>query len=219
MMFDQSFFGIAPKPFHSVDIDFPGRESLFVVDFQMPIPTEHQRIITSKFVCIDHRPSANCFHRQVQERLGSYILDHFNPNYPIALQNPENRDFVERASSSLTFSPSPKVGLIQLNLSTEKFIPVLTVQQDSHPNGMDGFENGGVAETDLLGNLSGRQLQLKELKDPQPGSIRDAQLIDPASGEIMEGVFTTLAAKLFPFDTIDFIARTPTAETTVVFPT
>jgi hypothetical protein len=71
----------------------------------------------------------------------------------------------------------------------------------------------------LLGDLPGREFQLKELDDPQPMLIGDAKLIDPAARKIMECVFATFTPEPFAGDPVDLVTLTSTAETTVVFPT
>lgn len=41
MELNQSFFSIAPEPFHPINIDFPRGESFRMIDIQMPITAEH----------------------------------------------------------------------------------------------------------------------------------------------------------------------------------
>jgi hypothetical protein len=70
-----------------------------------------------------------------------------------------------------------------------------------------------------LTDLPGRQLQFKELNDPKPISATNPNLVNPASGEIMEAILTASTSKLFTGDSVYGIAATSNAETTVVFPT
>jgi hypothetical protein len=84
---------------------------------------------------------------------------------------------------------------------------------------MDCFENSRITEADLLADPPGRELQFKELNNPKPVSTTNPDLVNPSPGEIMEGIFTAFTSKPFTGDSVDFIAVTSNAETTVVFPT
>jgi hypothetical protein len=68
-------------------------------------------------------------------------------------------------------------------------------------------------------DLPCRKLQFKELNNPKPIAVTDPDFVNPASGKIMESIFTAFTSKLFSGDSVDFVAVTSTAETTVVFPT
>lgn len=71
MMFYKSFFGVTPEYFESVDINFTGGEFSFMIDVQMPIATEHQRIIASKFIRINNSPSSYGLNRQGKQGFGT----------------------------------------------------------------------------------------------------------------------------------------------------
>jgi len=69
-----------------------------------------------------------------------------------------------------------------------------------------------------LSDLSGRNLQLEEFKDPKPGSWWYLDAIKPAIREIMEGIATALAAVHLASDPVRFIAMTGAAKNMALFP-
>ena len=190
-----------------------------MIDFQMPVSTTHQSIIASEFIRVNDGASPDCLDRQVEQSYCTYILNNLNSNNAISLKNTENRDFPGCPSAPITFSSASEVGFIQFNLTGKQVINVGIVGYDSHPQDIDCFKDSRIAEANLLGDLPGRELQFKELNDPKPISTTNPEPVNPASGEIMEGVFTPFASELFTADPVDLIAVTSTAETTVLFPT
>lgn len=219
MMFYKSFFGVTPESLDSVDINFTGGEFSFMIDGQMSISTEHQRIIASKFIRINNGPSSYGLNGQGKQSFSTNILNHFNLDNPVPFQNAKYGNFVKCASASLAFSSATKVSLIKLNLTVKELMVSIGVGQNSHPDHINSPQCGRVAKADLLGDLSCRKLQLKELNDPKPLFITDSELIEPSSGKVMEGVTTAFASESFTSDSINFIASASDAETTVVFPT
>ena len=218
-MFYQTFFGITPKTFQAVDVNFASGKFLMMIDFQMPVSTMHQSVIASEFIGINNRASANCFNGQVQQSLRTDIFDHFNPNDNVPFKNTENRDFPGSPSTSITFSAASKVGFIQFDLTSKQIMTVGVVGYDSHPKDSDCFKDSRITETNLLTDLPCRQLQFKQLNDPKPISATNPDLVNPSSGEIMEGILTASTSKLFTGDSVYGVAATSTAETTVIFPT
>jgi len=90
---------------------------------------------------------------------------------------------------------------------------------DGHSYRIDCFEDRWIAQSNLLGDLPCRQLQLKELNNPQPLARTDVYPVDPPAGKIMKGEFAAFTSESFSGNSVDFEAATSTAETTVLFPT
>ena len=219
MVFDESLFSITPETFHTVDVDLAGGKPFFMVDFKMPIATEHERVVASEFIGIDDGTSSDGLDREIQKRLSPDILDDLYFNDPVSFQDAEYRDFVGRTTPSLTLSPATEVGLIELNFTLEKIPGITPARDDRQPDHVRCFEHRGITQTRLLRDLPRRQFQFKEFEDPQPVLERNPQAVDPPTGEVMKRIFTALASEPFADDSVDGIASTSTAETTVVFPT
>ena len=66
-------------------------------------------------------------------------------------------------------------------------------------------------------DLPGRQFPFKDLEDSQRLLESDSQALDPPAGEVVKCIFTTLTSKPFAGNSLDSVASTSTAETTVVF--
>jgi len=84
---------------------------------------------------------------------------------------------------------------------------------------MYSLKNCWITEFNLLSNLLGRDLEFKQFQNPKPLLIRDSQLINPSSSKIGKGISASATPVSFPAQSVNFIAPTPYAETTVVFPT
>ena len=128
-------------------------------------------------------------------------------------------NFSGRTSASIAFSPASKVGFIQFDLSSKKMITAGAVGYNCHPDHIDCFKDSRITEANLLRVLPGRELQFKKLNNPKPITATNPDFANSASGEIMESVLTTFTSKPFAGDSVDFVAATSTAETTVVFST
>ena len=62
------------------------------------------------------------------------------------------------------------------------------MSQDGGTDRVDGFIRRVVGEAELLSDLSDGEFQLEEFDEAQPLSGGKISLVDPAAGEIMEGV-------------------------------
>ena len=217
--FNDSFLGEAPKSLHPVDIDLTGGKELFMVDFDVAIPAEHEAVVAFEFIGIDDTASANSFHGEVEQGVCRDIVDYLDLDHPLALQDTENRHFIVCSPAPFTLSSSPEIRFIHLNFSTEQRCPIRGSGHDRFPDHRDRFEDRWITEPHLGSNLACRQLKLKEFYDPQPVPGGYLNRIDPASREVMECVSTALTAKPPATNAIDLEASTSTAETTVVFPT
>jgi len=219
MMLNQSLFGIAPKTFKAINIDFPSRKSLGMINFQMPVSTEHERIIASKFIGIHNAPSSNSLNCKVQNRICGYIFQNVHLHDTISFQYSKHRDLISRTASSGTFSFSSKICFINFDFSFKEVIGSFISSDNGHSYQMDSFQHRGVTEFNLLSNSPSRNLKLKQLHYPEPLLMRDPQLTNPSSGEIGKGIFTPTAPIALPPQSIDSIAPTSYAETAVSFPT
>ena len=63
------------------------------------------------------------------------------------------------------------------------------------------------------------KFQFKGLDNPEPLFTGDPELIYPSTGEVVEGMSASLASESLSGNSLDFIAVTSYAETTVNFPT
>ena len=215
MKLGQPFLRIAPKTFQAVDIDLAGREALAMIDSQMPVSAEHQRIVAAEFVGIDNRAPADRLDRHVQQTLRRDISNDLDLHDAVSLENSEDGDLPGRASSAFPLASASEVGLVQLDLSVHQQLPIQVGQDRQAENG-HGFEHGRITQSDLLGDLAARQLHLKELDDPQPLLIRNPQPVDPPARKVMERVAAAIAAVPFTRDPVAFSAPTACTENTAI---
>jgi len=59
MIFHQTFLGKTPETFKAVNVDFAGSEGFAMVNLEMPVATECQRIIAVKFIGANNASAAN----------------------------------------------------------------------------------------------------------------------------------------------------------------
>jgi hypothetical protein len=74
-MFHQTFFGKGPESFSTVDADYALFESVVVVDSEIPVSAEHERIGTSPFVGINDRPAPDLLNRFIHQGFFIYIRE------------------------------------------------------------------------------------------------------------------------------------------------
>lgn len=215
---DQAFFGKGPEAFQSINVDFSARVSFFMIDSQVTIAAEHQRVIAAEFIGVDDRSATYRFDRHVQQRGSRDVFDDVDLNHAISLQNPENGDFMGSPSTTLSLPSSSEVRFVHLDLAAQKIIGFRRVCDNRFSDHGDGLEGRGIAKPDLLGYLAGRDFKLEELEDPEPGLGRDFEFIKPTAREVVESETTALTTELFATDSIDFIAPASTAENVAVFP-
>ena len=215
MKLGQPFLRVAPEALQAVDINLAGGKAFAVIDSQMPVATEHQRIVASEFVGVDNRASADCFNGPIQQTLGRDIPDHLNLYDAVSLENAEDGDLPRCASTAFALASASEVGLVQLDLSVHQQLAI-QVGQDRPPQNRDGLEHSRITQSDLLSNLAARELYFKELDDPQPALIRNSQPVDPSAREVMERIATAFTAVPFVNNPIDFSAPTPCTENTAI---
>ncbi len=217
--FYDSFLGKAPESLDTIDIDFTGGKELFMVDFDVAVSAEHEAVVAFEFIGIDDTASANSFNGEVDKCVCRDIIHYLDFDLPLALQDTENRHFIPCSPAPLPLSSSTEICFVHLNLSTEQRCPIRGIGNDRFPDHRDRFEDRWITEANLGSDLACRQLKLKEFYDPQPVPRGYFNGIDPASTKVMECVSTTFTAKPSANNSIDLVASTSTAKTTVVFPT
>jgi len=218
MKLGQSFLCIAPEALQAVDIDLAGGKALPMIDPQMPVSAEHQGIVASELIRVDNGTPADCFNRHVQQTLGRDIPDHLDLHDPISLENTEDGDLSSRAPSASPLASASKVGLIQFNLTVHQQLAIQLGQNGPAQN-RDGLQNRRITQSDLLSNLTARELYFKELDDPKPALIGNSQPIDPSARKIMKRITAVFTAVPFAQDPVDFPASTPCTENTAIFGT
>lgn len=218
MEFDQSFFGETPKAFEAINIYLARREALPMIDSKMAIAAKHKSIIAPELIRVDDGSATDRFDGHAKQRLSRNVSDDFNSDRPVALQNAENRHFPSCPAATLPFTPSTKVTFVQLDFASKEQVRILA-GYDSESDYRDRFKNRGIAQTDLLGDLPGRNFEFKELHDPQPLLERDVKLIDPSIREVVESIFTSFASVSSADDPIDFSRSTARTKNKAVFPT
>jgi len=115
-----------------------------------------------------------------------------NPAVP--LQDTENRHFAGRSPAPVALAAAPEVGLIELDLAAQQGGGILGMTQDGHPDRVDGPVDGPIGQPQLQGHLVGRDLQFKELDHREPLHAAQSALVNPPSGEVLEGVLASRAA-------------------------
>ena len=218
MEFYQSLLGETPKAFEAIDIDLARRESLSMIDPKMTIAAEHKSIIAPELIGVYNRSATDRFDGHAEQGLRRNVSDDFNLDRPVALQNAENRHFPGCPAATFPLAPTTEIAFVQLDLTSEKHIGILS-GDDSKSDYRDRLQNCRITQSHLLSDLPGRDLEFKELNDPQPLLERDVQLIDPSIREVVEGVFTSFTSVSSADDPIYFSASTACTENRPIFPT
>jgi len=66
MMFHQSLLGPAPETLQAVDVDPARGEVLLVVHLQVPVAAEHETVVASELIGIDHTASTDLLDGELQ---------------------------------------------------------------------------------------------------------------------------------------------------------
>jgi len=168
MKFDHSFLGITPESFNTVDIHFTRGEEFFMIDLNMPVSTKHQGVVPSEFIGIHDTSSANGFDGHIQQCFSGNIFNHFNSDHTISLQDTKYRYLVSSSSPAFAFSSATEVTLIHFHFTAQKFFCIAGMCNNSLSNNSDSLEDRGITQSNLIGYFTGRELQFKELNDPEP---------------------------------------------------
>ena len=73
VMFHQPLFSEGPESFNPVDVNFPLFKFVPMIDIEMAIPTKHERIVSSPFICIHNRSTSYFLHRFIHQGFSFYI--------------------------------------------------------------------------------------------------------------------------------------------------
>jgi len=219
MELDDSLFRIAPEPFKTVDVDLPSGKPLSMIDSEMSVSTEHERIIASESIGIHNRASSYGFNGMVEDFLCGNVSQYLNLYHPVPLKNAEHRYLASRSSPSFPFASSPKVCFIGFNFPFKKHLTISTVCGYSHTDDLEGLKHSGIRYPHLQRGFPGRDLQFKELYDPQPVLTGDIEFSNPSASEVpklIPALATTIPSSPDP---IGFSATTPGAENMTIFST
>jgi len=158
MVFHQSLLGPTPKSLQAVDVDPAGGEVLLVVHLQVPVAAEHEAVVASELIGIDHSASTDLLDGEFQQRGGRDVRNDTNMNLALTLQDAEDRHFAGRSPAPVAFAPASEVGLIELDLAAQQTRGILGVAQDRHPDRADGSVDGPIGQPELQRHLADRNL-------------------------------------------------------------
>jgi hypothetical protein len=217
MELDEPLFGVAPEALNAVDVDLAVAKMFTVVKIDMPVATEHKGIIAFEFVRVNNAPAPNHLDGQVKQGFGFDVLNSLHMDTAVSLEDAEYWNLIKGPASTFPLALASKVGLVQFDCPVHP-LRGFNAMPNCLPNDLDGFESRGITQTDLLSDLASRDLQFKELDDPQPFLMANLDTVNPTVTEVMEGVLTPLATVPFAQQPVDFIAVTPAAKNMPFFP-
>ena len=217
MELDDALLGVTPEALNAVDVDLSIAKMLAMVDIDMPVTAEHQRIITFELVRVNDAATPDHLDRQVEQSFSFDILNSLHMDTTVSLEDTEYRNLIGCPTTAFAFAPTSKVGLVQFNSPVHP-VRRFNAMPNRLPDGLDGFQSRGITQTNLLSNPASGDFQFKELDDPQPLLRADFDIVDPAVTEVMEGVLTPLATVSFAQQPVDFIAITSAAKNMPFFP-
>jgi hypothetical protein len=122
-------------------------------------------------------------------------------NQTVSLQDAEYRNFASGSPPSVAFTSTTEVGFIQLDLPVEQGLGIFRVAQNGQPDSRNSPVDGSIRYVQLQSHLPNGDFQFKELDEGHPLNIGQTTLINPPTGEIMEGIITvrTTVSSLFQF--------------------
>lgn len=212
----EPFLGVTPEAFQAVNINLACCKSFSMVNPQMAIPTEHQGIIAPEFIGVNDRATPDHLNGLVKQALGSDVFNHRHLHFSVSFEYTEDRNLACRSPATLTFSTTAEIGFIEFDFAGGPEIAFSG--QQGVPDKMTRPQDGRIAQTDLHGHLVRRDIEFKELYDPQQLFQRYPALPNPSIREVMKGVSASFTAEFFAFQTVDFIAVTNAAENMAFFP-
>lgn len=218
VMFHKALLGIAPETLQAINVDPSPAEMDGVVHLQVPVATEHEGVISMEPVGVYDAAPPDLGYGEAKQCFGFDVGYCTDKDLSVTFQDTEDRDFPTRSSSTSAFASSPKVGLVQFHFPTEEHSTAGSVGHNCQTENRDRLVSGGVRDSQLGSELTGRDLQFKKLEQPEPLAGRQVSGIDPAAAEIVEGVGAVGAATAPVRQVIEFTAPTTRAETLLVFP-
>jgi len=218
VVFHKSFLSIAPEPFEAVNVDSPFNEIFTMVQVKMSIATKHERVIDFEFIGIDNATSSYFFNGKAQYRLSLDVWDYLHIDFPLSFQDAEYRYLIGGSTATLAFVSAAEVGFIEFHFTSQQLLGILSMSDNSRPQGGNSFIGGVVGDTQLLGHLSCGYLQLKKFNHPQPLSTREMAMVDPPATEVMKSIFASAASTASIRQTIEFPTVTTRTNSLLVFP-
>jgi len=185
---DQTLLGERPEALQAVRINLATRVSLLVIHPHVPIAAEHQGIVTAELVRIDDGAAPDRLDRQIQQRGGRDILNYIDLYHPVSLENTEDRHLMKGAPAALPFTLPTKVRFIYFDLAPQQLLALRGAGQNRSTDQGDGFQGGWITDPNLLRDFPGRDFELEELNNPEPCFSRYFKAVDPAPGEVVEGI-------------------------------
>ena len=191
MVLDETLLGPDPESLQTIDIDLSGREIFTVVHLQMPVSAEHEAVVAPELVRVNNTAPANLLDGETQKGFCRDIRNDIHMNDAIPLQDAKNGNLAGSPSPPVALPFAAEIGLVKFDFPSQKHIGILGMAQDGHSDGIDGPIHGPIRHLHLPGHLVDRYFQFKELDDGQPLETTQAPMVDPAAGEVMEGVITS----------------------------
>ena len=188
VVFHDAFLGVTPEALQAVDIHPATREVFPVVHAKVSVAAEHERVVALVSVRVDNASPANFLDRESQHIFCPGAGKHFHEDSSLPLQDAENRDFAGGTPSPFSFSPSSKIRFVHFDFAAKEHVAIGGMSQDGGADRVDGFIRRIVGEAKLLSDLPDGEFQFEEFDETQPLSGGKMPLVDPAAGEIMEGV-------------------------------
>lgn len=188
MVFHDALLGVAPEALQPVDIHPATREVFPVVHTKVSVAAKHERVVALIFVRVDDASPANFLDRESQDIFCPGAGEHFHEDSSLPLQNAENRDFAGGTPSPFPFSLPSKIRFVHFDFAAKGYVAIGGMSQNGGTDRVDRFIRRIVGEAELLSNLPDGEFQFEEFDETQPLSGGKISLVDPAAGEIMEGV-------------------------------
>src|SRR5271169_3104841 len=107
--------GVTPKPFYAVNVVFAAGCKCLAMIQSVMFAQSFKRVVASERISVVHRSLPDMCHQFI----GSYLLNYLGVNHPITLKKPENNAFPARPATSLPFSSTTKVCLVNFDLPFE----------------------------------------------------------------------------------------------------
>lgn len=212
----KSFLGVAPEAFQAVNINLACCKSFSVVNPQVTVTAEHQGIVAPELIGVNDRAAPDHLDGLVQETFGSDVPDHRYLHFTVSLEYTEDLNLACRTPATLAFSAAAEIGFIEFNFAGGPEIAFSG--QQGLPDKMTHPQDRRIAQTDLRSHPVCRNIEFKELYDPQQFFQRYPALPDPSIREVMKGISAAFTAESSAFQTIDSVPVTSAAENMAIFP-
>lgn len=191
MVFQQLSFGVTPEALEPIDVHFSPAKTSIVVDSQVLVTIERQRIVRMIFIGVNERPALNELDGLVHQRASTHVWNYGYLDLAFSLQNSEHRNFAGGTAPSPAFAASAEVRLIRFDFTAQELR--LLFSEHRAPDNRVNSQHSRIADTELRGRLPGSDLQFEELDQPKPFHWGNPRLSEPCAGQLTKGVATTCA--------------------------